>query len=191
MESVQFAKLLDAACSGDAHASEELVRRFEPHIRRVVRMRLQDSRLRRVLDASDVCQSVLRSFLARARAGQFVLDTPEKLEALLVCMTINKIITVARRTSREQGPLPPEWDPIDPAPSPLQHILRSELAEAARQHLTAEEWAIFEAHRLQGRGWDDIAAERGGTPDGLRMRLVRALARVRALLEEEEASHVP
>jgi RNA polymerase sigma factor (sigma-70 family) len=192
VEPEEFTQFLAAVRAGDATAGEAFVRRFEPSIRRVVLLRLHDSRLRRVLDASDVCQSVLRSFLNRARAGQFALDTPEQLAALLVRMTVNKIITVARRTAREQGSPPPEWDPIDPTPSPLQHLLRAELAEVARRHLAPDDWALFEAHHVQQRDWADIAAERGSTsPQGLRMRLARALARVRAVLEEEETSHVP
>jgi RNA polymerase sigma factor (sigma-70 family) len=191
MESEEFAKFLAAVRAGDVRAAEELARRFEPDIRRVARMRLHDVRLRRVLDTTDVCQSILRRFLAHARSGEFDLDTPEQLAALLTRMTINKIITVARRTAREAGSLPPEWDPIDPAPSPLQQLLRAELVETARRHLAADDLALFEAHYVQQREWAEIAAERGGcSPQGLRMRLARALAHVRAILEDEEPTHV-
>jgi hypothetical protein len=36
----------------------------DPAIRRVVRVRLQDRQLRRLLDSMDICQSVLGNFFA-------------------------------------------------------------------------------------------------------------------------------
>ncbi len=189
MVPVEFARFLQAVRAGDARAGEELARRFEPYIRRVALMRLHDPRLRRALDASDVCQSVLRRFLEGARAGRFALDGPEQLAALLVRMTVNRIITVARRAAREEGTPPPEWDPIDPAPSPFQHLLRADLVEAARRHLAGEELALFEAHYVQRREWADLAAEWGRSPQALRMRLARALARVRTVLDDEEDNY--
>src|SRR5262245_18622455 len=45
--------------AGDEQAAVELVRRYEPAIRREVRFRLRNTRLRRLFDSMDVCQSVL------------------------------------------------------------------------------------------------------------------------------------
>ena len=42
-----------------------------------MRIHLRDVRLRRVLDSTDICQSVLASFFVRAALGQYDLDTPE------------------------------------------------------------------------------------------------------------------
>jgi RNA polymerase sigma-70 factor (ECF subfamily) len=62
------------------------VRRYEPAIRRAVRVRLIDARLRRVLDSTDICQSVLGSFFAHAGEDRYDLDTPEQLIKLLIGM---------------------------------------------------------------------------------------------------------
>jgi DNA-directed RNA polymerase specialized sigma24 family protein len=43
--------------------------------------------------------------------------------------------------------------------------------------MTAEEIGLLE-RREQGLGWAEIAAELGGTPDGKRVRLARAVARI-------------
>src|SRR5262245_54510452 len=89
--------LVERVRAGDARAAEELVRRYDPEVRRAVRVRLADPRLQGVLDSMDICQSVLANFFARAAAGQFDLDSPEQLLALLVTMARNKLRAHARR----------------------------------------------------------------------------------------------
>ena len=74
-----FADFLRRVRAGDEQAAAELVRRYESAVRVEVRMRLADSRLRRVLDSMDLCQSVLASFFIRAAAGQYDLERPEQL----------------------------------------------------------------------------------------------------------------
>ena len=71
-----FADFLRRVRAGDEQAAAELVRRYESAVRVEVRMRLADSRLRRVLDSMDLCQSVLASFFIRAAAGQYDLERP-------------------------------------------------------------------------------------------------------------------
>jgi hypothetical protein len=68
-ETTSFAELLRRVRSGDQEAATALVRQFEPEIRRVVRLRLTDPRMRRVIDSADICQSVLANFFVRAAAG--------------------------------------------------------------------------------------------------------------------------
>jgi RNA polymerase sigma-70 factor (ECF subfamily) len=55
--------------SGDEQAAAELVRQFEPLIRREVRYQLRDRRLYRLFDSMDICQSVLASFFVWTRAA--------------------------------------------------------------------------------------------------------------------------
>ena len=66
---IPIAELIGRVRDGDARAAEELVRRYEPLIRREVRFRLHDSRLRRVFDSMDVCQPVLASFFLISAAS--------------------------------------------------------------------------------------------------------------------------
>src|SRR5262249_35579497 len=54
-----FRDLIVRVRLGDQRAAAELVGRYEPAIRRAVRFRLTDPRLRRTCDSMDVCQSVL------------------------------------------------------------------------------------------------------------------------------------
>ncbi len=82
-EESPFHNLIRRIRERDEEAASELVRRYESAIRRVVRIRLRDVRLRRVLDSMDICQSVLATFFVRTALGQYELDTPEQLINLL------------------------------------------------------------------------------------------------------------
>src|SRR6059058_2495721 len=86
-----FADLIRRIRAGDELAAAELVKRYEPAIRLEVRLRLGDARLRRVFDSMDVCQSVLASFFVRAASGQYELEDPGQLIALLFQMARHKL----------------------------------------------------------------------------------------------------
>src|SRR5205085_2247872 len=92
-----FAQFIRRIRAGDAQAAAQLLQQYEPAIRLEVRLRLRDSRLRRLFDSMDICQSVLGSFFLRAAAGQYDLDQPEQLLKLLVAMVRNKVAYHARR----------------------------------------------------------------------------------------------
>jgi len=81
-----FAALLGQARLGDADAATEFVRRYEPELRRYVRIRLTDSRLRRYVDSVDICQSILGRFFVGFFAGKYELRSPEQLIAILLRM---------------------------------------------------------------------------------------------------------
>jgi hypothetical protein len=60
-----FQALIARVREGDAEAAAMLVHRYESAIRRIVRTRMVDSRLRSLVDSSDICQSVFGSFFCR------------------------------------------------------------------------------------------------------------------------------
>ena len=91
-----FRTLIRRVRAGDQNSAAELVARYEPLIRREVRLKLESSRLRRVLDSMDVCQSVLASFFIRASAGEYDLRDPSQLVRLLVTIARNKVASAWR-----------------------------------------------------------------------------------------------
>src|SRR5947209_19442786 len=97
VEDLEFAEFLRRIRAGDALAAEQLVRRYESLIRREVRLRLHDPGLTRLFDSMDVCQSVMASFFVRAAAGQYDLEQPAQLFALLLKIARNKVALAARR----------------------------------------------------------------------------------------------
>jgi RNA polymerase sigma-70 factor (ECF subfamily) len=142
MEQEAFLALLQKVRHGDAEAAAEVVRHFEPAIRRALRLRLTDPRLRRVLDSSDVCQSVLANFFVRAASGQFDLRRPEQLLNLLLTMAHNRLlnhIEHERAARRDHRRLQPEADALaavaDQAASPSEIVAGRDLLEEVRRRL--------------------------------------------------------
>jgi RNA polymerase sigma-70 factor (ECF subfamily) len=178
--------------AGDEDAATELVQRYEPALRLEIRLRLMDRKLRQLLDPADLCQSVLKSFFIRATTGQFELDSPEKLLALLRTMARNKVAHQARRhqaqkrDARRLVSLGAE-DQAGADPSPSRVAIGRELLEAFQSRLSAEERRMAEL-RSSGCEWAEIAAELGGTPQARRKQLARAVGRVVQELGLEGAS---
>jgi RNA polymerase sigma-70 factor (ECF subfamily) len=187
-----FRDMIGRVRSGDEHAAAELVRRYEPAIRRAARIRLRDPRLGRLLDSMDICQSVLASFFVRAAMGQYELETSEQLLGLLVRMARNKVANQAnalragRRDQRRDVPaIDGRLDVAAREASPSRQAAARELLDEARRRLSPEERALLD-RREQGDDWAAIAAELGGSPDALRMRLARAVDRVARSLRLEK-----
>jgi RNA polymerase sigma factor (sigma-70 family) len=191
-----FAGFVRRIRAGDERAARELVERYEPVIRREVKMRLRDPRLYRRLDWVDICQSVLASFFMRAAAGQYDLEQPEQLLRLLVVMTRHKLSKQERRHRAEKRDyrLAEDRDPADlegrpgAEPTPSRLVAGRELLETFRARLSEEERMLADL-RGQGYEWAEIAARVGGTPQARRMQLARAVRRVERQLEGCEAGH--
>jgi RNA polymerase sigma factor (sigma-70 family) len=184
-ESTTFAEFIRRIRAGDDRAAQELVERYEPVIRREVRLRLKDPRLNSRFDWTDVCQSVLASFFVRAASGQYDLEEPGQLLKLLLVMTRHKLANQARlhrAGRRDYRRLEPQ-DPADlegpllPQPSPSRMAAGRELLEQFRHRLSEEEWALVDL-RAQGYEWPEIAARLGGTPQARRKQFSRAVDRV-------------
>jgi RNA polymerase sigma factor (sigma-70 family) len=183
-EPFAFAEFLARVRAGDARAAEELVRRYETAVRISVRVRLTAATMRRQFESMDVCQSVMASFFVRAAAGQYDLESPEQLVALLVKMARNKLSKQVRRHQQmcrdarlQEGLDGPAEHAAAPEPPPSREAAGRELLAELRARLTDEERAVADL-RAQGQGWAEIAGQLGGTADGRRMQLRRALDRV-------------
>ncbi len=183
-----YADLLSRIRAGDDRAAEELVRLYEPEIRLEVRgwLRLRNPRLRRVFDSMDICQAVLASFFVRAAVGEFDLEEPRQIIALLVGMARNKLAEQVRfhqrgrRDVRRVEGVVLELDAAtDSAETPSQVVGRKELLEIFRQKLSEEERRIADL-RGEGLDWAGVSAQLGGTPEGRRKQFSRAIARVEA-----------
>jgi RNA polymerase sigma-70 factor (ECF subfamily) len=183
-EESTFQDLIRRVRAGDGAAAAELVRLYEPTIRRVARVRLADPRLRRLFDSQDVCQSVFGSFFVRAALGEYDLQTPEQLLNLLVAMSRKKAIdqgrraAAARRDFRRVEPAEGHEQRLtDAQPSPSQEVAGAELLAEFRRRLSEEERRLADA-RAAGRDWEQIAAEHGRSAEALRKQLARAIDRI-------------
>jgi RNA polymerase sigma factor (sigma-70 family) len=183
-EEASFAELMERVRQGDETAMTDLVRRYEPAIRRAIHVRLLNPRMRRVVESLDICQSVMGSFFVRIAFGQFEIQSPEDLMKLLVRMARNKVADAVRKEqadrrdnrrvqedSAELGRVRAGDD------TPSVQVATAELLNEFRRRLTEEERHLAEQRAL-GREWVEIAEAGQQSPEACRKRLARAIDRV-------------
>lgn len=182
-EGDRFRELIERVRHRDEEAARELATRYESAIRRVVRIHLRDARMRQVLDSMDVCQSVMASFFVRTALGQYELESPEQLIRLLTVITRNKLagqvnqLRAQRRDIRRQSTIDEQSLAIvDQTPDPSEQASTKEILEKVWGRLDEQERFLAE-QRSQGRSWQELAEELGGTVESLRKKLTRALDR--------------
>jgi RNA polymerase sigma-70 factor (ECF subfamily) len=187
--------LLDRVRAGDQQAATELVRRYEPALRRLVRLRLRNRQLRRLIDSSDVCQAVLLRFFVRVATGPSDIDRPEQVLKLLATMARTQVVNAAlhqqaakRDCRRIAEGRAEDRDRPARGSSPSEHAAAAELLDKARHLLAPDEWRLLQL-RKEGREWAEIARQLGGTAEGVRKQLARAVARVTRALGLAEVGH--
>lgn len=183
-EDLSFAELMRRVRAGDDQAANELVRQYEPEIRREVRLRLSNPGVRRVFDSMDICQSVLASFFVRAHLGQYEVNDPRQLFKLLMAMARNKLAFQVRRARAQRRDhrrivkeTPDELEVPAGSSTPSQVVEARELISEFRRRLTAEERHMADL-RSQGQSWERIATALGGSPEARRKQLARAIERI-------------
>lgn len=180
-----FPELIRRVREGDQQAAAQLVREYEPEVRRAIRVRLSDQGLGRHVDSADICQSVLTNLFVRLGAGQFELQQPEQLIKLLMTMARNKLRdevrkqSAARRDQRREEKGSPERlaELADTQDSPSQIVALQELVQRARRLLSEQETQLVEL-RSAGLNWPQIAAQLDDSPEALRKQFTRAMDRV-------------
>ncbi len=188
-EYFDFQELIRLARAGDEDAAGRLAHEFEPFIRRFVRFRMRSrsnhERLRPEIDSADICQSIFKSLFVGLREGRFELDRPEQLAKLLSAMVRFKVATKARRLSvtlREVLELDAPKDRADSGPGPEKPVDDRDSLETILKLFEGDELELL-IRRLDDQPWSVIALALGGTAEGLRKKLARALERVRDLPE--------
>ncbi len=184
-----IAELMTRVRAGDQDAAAVLVKQYEPLIRRIVRLRLEDQRLSRVFESMDVCQSVLGSFFVRAAMGQFDVQEPGQLVNLLITMTRNKVASTARREYRQKRDRRRVSDGDSQqlarvaanSETPSVIVGGRELIDQAKALMRDEEKQISEL-RSAGCSWEEVAQKMGGTAQSRRVQFMRATTRIMAQL---------
>jgi DNA-directed RNA polymerase specialized sigma24 family protein len=178
-----FLELIRRLRGGDQQAVKELISKYTPLLTRTALVRLRNTALQRVLGASDVVQAVFLSFCIRVQLGQYELNGPQDLFNLLMKMTHNKLTAQKRhheaecRDLKRNGRDAAEVPVASTGPTPSEAIVMKELMAMARHRMSDEEWQLGELHK-QGLEWGQIAERMGGTAEGRRKQLERAVKRV-------------
>ena len=179
--------LLQALEQGDELALAEMIRRYEPEIRRVARVRLGPL-LRPHIDSVDLVQSVCITLLQGVRRDQFSLASPEQLIALSAEIIRRKVSRLWRRIQRRQrlhDHVPglrelaqtlvfTHDEPDDPA----ETVQRRDAVEHVLQQLEPVDQRLLRL-RLEGLTTAESAREMNADADVLRVRLSRLRKRLR------------
>ena len=162
--------------AGDAAARAALIARIDPLLRRFARGRVPQL-LRHEQDTADLVQST--SLRVLDRLGGISLQGPGDFFAYLRTVLINAL----REALRRQGASPIDFDAD----------AESATSILAASNVDPDDWLAYEQslaamppdHRVVvlmryefGMSFAEIAAELGETPDAVRMRMNRAIARI-------------
>jgi RNA polymerase sigma factor (sigma-70 family) len=159
-----FQELMLRVQQGSNEASRELLERYGPHVKRVVRQKLS-RKLRAKFDSDDFAQAVWASFFAEPKRDLH-FDRPEALLAYLLNLAQNKVVDVHRQRqslkydiSREQTLNPMNLDTASMAASqatPSQYVMADEEWDRLLELAPAPYRSILVLLR-QGHSHEEIA----------------------------------
>jgi RNA polymerase sigma factor (sigma-70 family) len=177
----------------DDSAAETLFHSYQPFLLRLIRLRLTDPKLRRLVDSSDLSNSVLTDFFRLACAGMVNLNDPGQLRQWFRTMVRNKISKRARdnkRICRDHRRLQQDaWEELlaipDTGANPSEIVANRDYLEKLKSLLTAEDRELLELYEKEVP-WSEIAMGRTKSSEALRKQLARALQEAARELGDEE-----
>jgi RNA polymerase sigma factor (sigma-70 family) len=182
MSDAGFQNIQEVLHNGDAEAVDRLLADIEPFLRQAIRRQLFDRHARRVVDTSDVLQSLLMDFLEQRGTDQAAVSD-RKLKAYLVAAARYKIASKVRKERRRTADLDHIEEPVSAEPSSSQQVEDHDFRNSIRNLLNEKSRRLFDLSQ-QGRTWRQIADEVGGRPDSLRIQLRRAVAAALAEIQQ-------
>ena len=196
-------QLLEAVRRGDAQARGRLLERQRPKLRRMVAVRF-DRRLAARVDPSDIVQESLLE--AAARIDDYVRNRPLPFYPWLRRIAADRLADASRRHlhagRRSVGREEPAGLPgesvmelaerlLAPNSAPSARLRRRERRDrvrAALESLPERDREVLVLRYLEDLSTEDAASVLGVGAGAVKMRLVRALQRLRDQLDEEDLS---
>ncbi|QEF96499.1 RNA polymerase sigma factor CnrH [Stieleria maiorica] len=200
----QTETLLVAARSGDTEAVNRLLEKHRAPIRRLVELRL-DRKVQRRVDVSDVVQDVMIE--ASGRLDKYLSDPAMAFHLWLRQIAWDRIIDTYRRhrvsakrnMDREQpmtSPAGPDQSSMelavqlcDPGLTPAAAATQREIAgkvEQAIERMNEQDREIILMRHYEHLSNLEVAEVLGVNPPAASMRYLRAVRRLREMLQEEE-----
>jgi RNA polymerase sigma-70 factor (ECF subfamily) len=192
-------QLLDRAAAGDGSARDQLLERHRPKLKRMVAVRL-DRRIAARVDPSDVVQEALAD--AARRLDDYLRKRPMPYYPWLRRLAWDRLDKAHRRhtarrrsVDREEPPDLPNESALKladrllaPNTDPARAVLRKEKRERVRallDHLVAGDREVLVLRFLERLSTTEAAAVMEITPGAVRLRLMRALDRLRQNLGDD------
>jgi len=205
-EKDQTVELLGQAKDGDGDAIDSLMERHRDSLRHLVRMRL-DQKIRRRVDVSDIVQDVLIE--ANRRLQTYIENPVMSFHLWLRQIARDRIIDAHRRhrvsarrsVDREQSMSVPQGydhssirlaaqlgDPeLTPAAAALQNELARRVEDAIAQMDETDSEIIVMRH-YENLSNQEISESLGLTEPAASMRYLRAIRKLRAVLDKQDES---
>jgi RNA polymerase sigma-70 factor (ECF subfamily) len=201
-------ELLRQAEHGDRGAREGLLARHRGRLRKMVAWRL-DRRLAARVDPSDVVQEVLAE--ASRKLERYLRERPLPFFPWLRALAGEHLATLHRRHVRARGRSVLREEPgvlnlpdesaaelaarlVTSSTSPTQRALRQELRERVRQaldRLSERDREVLILRNLEQLSVADTAEVLGISEGAVKVRHLRALERLRAILDEVQEEEEP
>jgi RNA polymerase sigma-70 factor (ECF subfamily) len=201
-------ELLRQAAGGDPGAREGLLARHRDRLRKMIAWRL-DRRLAARVDPSDVVQEVLLE--ASGKMDRYLRERPLPFFPWLRALAGEHLAALHRRHVRAQGRSVRREEPgllnlpdesaaeladrlVTSATNPMQRALRQEQRERVRQalgRLSERDREVLVLRNLEQLSVADTAEVLGISAGAVKVRHLRALERLRALLAGADAEDVP
>jgi RNA polymerase sigma-70 factor (ECF subfamily) len=202
MDTLTTQALIEQVQHGDRAALESLCRRYQARVLATVRIRL-GAQLRRKIESWDIVQQVMLEALGKVPA--FAGQSEGAFMKYLNKVVENRIRDEAdrqkaqRRDAAREIPLdgrsPGSSAPLDipggsSSPTPSALLMRKEELERLERAMDRlgeelEEYRdLVLAVKLEGQSYAELAAERGGSADAIRMKVQRAMAALARIYKE-------
>jgi RNA polymerase sigma factor (sigma-70 family) len=188
----QWQSWMRRVAEGDAEAAAEFWKQYGGRLQGLAAEYLT-SRLYRREGPEDVVQSVCRSFLMRARAGQFHLEDRDSLWRLLCAITLTKVRQKARyhgrqkRSYDQERPLEAEGADgppvLSPEPTPAEAAEFADQLERLLSEMDEEERQMVQL-RMEQCTHAEIAERLGCSERTVRRLLKRVQNRLKSLFDE-------
>mgnify|MGYP000897586547 FL=1 len=193
--------LLDRIAAGDAAAVQTLLRQYRDRLRRMIQCRL-DARVAARMDASDVVQEAMLAATATIR--EYAQQRPVAFYVWLRRLAWERMTDMQRQhlAAQRRSVLREEQPPssfsdaslcelarrlVCGGPAPSHNLHRKEGNERLRRaldQLDPIQREVILLRYLEQLSLTDTAAVLNITPDAVKMRQLRALRRLRELLEQ-------
>ncbi|HVS38150.1 MAG TPA: sigma-70 family RNA polymerase sigma factor [Gemmataceae bacterium] len=189
-------RLIDGLRSGDDRIAGEFWEQYGEPLQRFADKRLAAS-VRRRIGPEDVVQSACRTFLRRAKGGEFHMPDAEALWRLLCAITLSKVreqtrfhLRQKRGLDREQPLAVPAgessaagFETADPRPTPADAAEFADWFEKALAGLDEEEQQVVDL-KLQELTNEEVADRLGSSERTVRRIVKRVQARLTRLLDD-------
>jgi len=193
--------LLEQAGQGDVRARDQLLALHRDRLRRMVAVHL-DRRMAARIDPSDVVQEALAD--ACQQLPRYLRERPLPFYPWLRQLAWNRLVELYRKhvmaqrrsVNREERPALPDESVLELADrlvgnvsSPSKQIIREEMRQRVRQALVAlpeRDREVLVMRHLEQLPMAEIAAILGSSEGAVKVRHLRALERLHAILAAQE-----